>query len=527
MRIVAGILCAGLCCLQATAAGISDTYIPSEDELYQAYIAGEIDFDEYQLMLEAIQYGIDPSFFDLEDLLSDSLAIQNTGDPAVRKKRGRNESLVALRLQYHVRLEDPSPSRTTSALKVRPSGDWLFSMRTREELTGRERCVERSLTYMPDSSAVRRVQIGTFNRKFGLGSAVGCRGKLFSMTDREKWESLLYPDYGGFNGMIVDLHAGKVDMSALTSYNQNDEYSLRTTALHVGRYTGALRPSLTMAMNSITNRATDSTVSDIKAALSLLIRSHGSEVKIEYCLQDGLKSAYGTFLADAKLKTAFGRVNLNGWTYDPDYLTISSGGRSAAIRQQVGIEEIGLDFTDRRSGQTGIQAGVVGELSQNVSLTTKALAAWLHADSSLLQARSELDWNVASPWHIGLQYLFSRSERGARDTLYHRVRAIAEYQADRLQFRTTVGQSLPESGKGAFSWLADIRVSPVAETEFQFWSHLARFIDGRINYWSIFARVKQQLTESFEVATKISERYSAGSSDKHQLAFGVELIGAI
>lgn len=75
--------------------------------------------------------------------------------------------------------------------------------------------------------------------------------------------------------------------------------------------------------------------------------------------------------------------------------------------------------------------------------------------------------------------------------------------------------------------MADIRVSPVAQTELQFWSHLARFIDGRINYWSIFARVKQQLTESIEVATKVSERYSADSSDKHQLAFGIELVGAI
>ncbi len=527
MRIVAGILCAGLCCLQATAAGISDTYIPSEDELYQAYVAGEIDFDEYQLLLESIQYGIDPSLFDLEDLLADSLAVDDTEDPDVRKKRDRREYLAALKLQYHVRLEDPSPSRTISALKVRPSAHWLFSMRTREELAGRERCVERSLVYLPDSSAVRRVQIGTFSRKFGLGTAVGYRGKLFSMTDREKWESLLYPDYGGFNGMLVDMRLGRIDMSALTSYNQSNEYSLRTTALHVGKGMGAMRPSLTLALNSITNRATDSTVIDHKAALSLLIRSHGSEVNFEYCLQGGVRTAYGTFLADAKLKTVFGRVNLSGWRYDQDYLTISSGGRSAAVSHEVGIEDIGLDFTDRRSGQTGFQAGVVGELSQNVSLTTKALAAWLHADSSLMQARSQIDWHVASPWHVGLQYLVNRSERGARDTLYHRVRASVKYQSDRMQFRTTVGQSLPESGQGALSWLADIRVSPVAETELQFWSHLARFIDGRINYWSIFARVKQQLTESIEVATKISERYSAGSTDKHQLAFGLELIGAI
>ncbi len=527
MRIVAGILCAGLCCLQATAAGISDTYIPSEDELYQAYVAGEIDFDEYQLLLEAIQYGIDPSLFDLEDLLADSLAVEDNGDPAIRTKRDRKEYLAALRLQYYVRLEEPSPSRTTSALKVRPSAHWLFSMRTREELTGRERCVERSLVYLPDSSAVRRVQIGTFNRKFGLGTAVGYRGRLFSMSDRERWESFLFPDFGGFNGALVDLRLGQFDMSTLTSYNQSEEYSLRTTVLYVGKGKGTVRPALTIAMNRVANRATDSAVSDHKAAVSLLFKSDRNEVNIEYCLQDGLRSAYGTFLADAKIKTTFGRVNLRGWRYDQGYLTISSGGRSAAVSHKVNIEEIGLDFTDRRSGQTGVQAGVVGELSQSVSLTTKALAAWLHADSSLLQTRSEVDWHVATPWHVGLQYLVSRRDRGVRDTLYHRVRASVKYQSGRLRFRTTVGQSLPESGQGAFSWMADIRVSPVAQTELQFWSHLARFIDGRINYWSIFARVKQQLTESIEVATKVSERYSADSSDKHQLAFGIELVGAI
>jgi hypothetical protein len=316
-------------------------------------------------------------------------------------------------------------------------------------------------------------------------------------------------------------------MSALTSYNKSNEYALRTTAVHVGKGRGMVRPSFTTAINQVANRVTDSTATDLKAAVSLQIKSGKNEWNLEYCLQDGNRSADGTFLAEAKLRTTFGRVNLSGWRYHRDYLTISSGGRSASLSHQRSIEEIGLGFTDRRSGQTGFQAGVVGELSKNVSLTTKALAAWIHADSSLWQARSEIDWHIASPWHIGLQYLVNRKEQGARDTLYHRVRVSAKYQSDRLRLRTTVGQSLPEDGQGALSWLADIRVNPVAETELQFWSHLARFVDGRIDYWSIFAKVKQHVSESIQVATKVSERYSAGSSDKHELAFGLELIGTL
>ncbi|MBK7140595.1 MAG: hypothetical protein IPH75_00780 [bacterium] len=527
MKIVAGILCAGLCCLQATA-GASDTNFPSEDEIYEAWVTGEIDFDQYQLLMEAVQYGIDPSLFDLADLSTDSLDTEEESGGKPPKPRKRRESqAVTARYQFYQVMDEPERSRYAALLKGKPSAHWQFLVRTRKETSGRERFVGRTLSYSDDSGLVREVTLGSFSRKFGLGSAVSYRGKLFDRPDELNWESFLCPDYGGFNGGSVRLQSGTIEMTMLTSYNRNDEYSLQTEAACVATTKGRVRPSVTLATTALRNRSSDETLHDHKAAVTMQLHSSGSDITLEYCAQTGAKEAYGTLLADARIRTEFGRVAISGWRYDHSYLALASGGRSAAISHSLELAEIDLSISDRRAGQTGIQIGVESKLAKAVRWSSKAMAAWLNADSSVQQLRSEIAWQAGSRWEAGIQYYLGRTERGVKDSLFHRIRGSLRYASEQLNVKTVVGQSATESGNGAFSWLTDLRFRPSPATELQFWSNLARYMNGRIDYWYLFAKVKQQIGATVTIATKVTERYSADASDHYQRTFGLEVSAAL
>jgi hypothetical protein len=531
MKIVAGILCAGLCCLQATATGLSDANIPSEDEICEALVTGEIDYEQYQLLLEAAQYGIDLDLLDAGDLLADSLfpSGSSADSETAMDRSAKNSRAERIRMlyRYFQEIDAPSRSRYLLGISAKPDDQWKYDLRLRRELTGRERFVSRSAKYTSDSGLVRTIELGNFTRKFGLGSAVGYRGKLLSCSDKLDSESWLYPDFAGFNGVAVDMKSGKWEFSTLASYNRSSTHALQVIATSISKKKGRVRPGLSLAINRLENRANRARLLDYKSAATLAIQTRRHQATLEYGLQIGEQKPVGTFLAEILALPDFGRVRIYGWRYGDRYLSLSSGGRSASLSHKVDLEEVDFDCSDRRAGQSGLQLHFDGALAEKTALAVNVLYAQTAVDSANLQFRNELERHIGKRWQVGAQYYANWIERGAKDSLVHRIRALLQFSGASLQVKTTFGRSIPESGEGSFAWLADLRVKVSEETRLQFWSNLARFSVDKVDYWYLFVKVEQEIAGSIRIATKFAERYLASSANRHQLSLALEVSGSL
>jgi hypothetical protein len=297
--------------------------------------------------------------------------------------------------------------------------------------------------------------------------------------------------------------------------------------MQVGRQFGNWKPQVTMAATRIGERYSDRFVTDLKTALNVELHHSRGHAVVEYCLQTGEQDEAGTVVLDVLHRFPFAKAAATGWIYGDSYLNLSGGGKATAMSHKVDLEDIDFEFSDRRAGQTGFSVRASSDLTKQTRFALSALAAWRNADSSAVQSQSELSRKLGSRFQVGLGYLVKRIERSAVDSLYHRVRSTFQYSHRSLQIRSYLGQTIPESGRDYFSWLTDIRVQLSEETRLYLWSNFARVIDGKIDYWNMFAKLEQKVGTVLTLGTKFSDRYDPDASDHHLMAFSLEVSGTL
>lgn len=525
MKYVAGILIAGLLCLQATAQELSSVVIPSEDEIYEAYLAGEIDYDQYLLLVEMAQNGLEPSLLYLPDMIPELASDEDSVEQASIRRRSRPRH--SMKYGYYQRLQADERSRYRLKMRSQVDQDWELVFAIRKELSGRERFVGRSASFRSDSGLVRSAVFGTFTRKYGLGSVIGYRGKLLSYSPRLDDESVLFPDFGGFNGVALDMRSGTTSINTMGSYSRDDDHTVAVVAANVGTKLGRWSPEVTLAATRVGERYSAHSISDYKTGLTLEYSHKGGSVTSEYCLQSGTQDDATSVIIDLKQKFGSRTVNLTGWNYGDNYLNLTSGGKASTLSHTVEIEEIDLSFTDRRSGQRGLSGKISGELSKATRFALSTLAGWRGTDSSVFQFQSQVTRMVSRRLKLGLEYLTKRIEKRPTDSLYHRIRASVQVSSGMFHVKTYLGETLPESGRDYFSWLADIKVRLGGQTQLQVWSNLSRVIAGKIDYWNLFAKLEHRLSEVISVNTKLSDRYDPDADSRHLPAISFEVTGGI
>ncbi len=525
MKYVAGILIAGLLCLQATAQELSSVVIPSEDEIYEAYLAGEIDYDQYLLLVEMEQNGLEPSLLYLLDLIPELSSEEDSVEQT--SARPSPKARHTLKYGYYQRLEADERSRYLLKMRSQVDQNWELAVGLRKELTGRERFVGRSATYRSDSGVVRSAQFGTFTRKYGLGSVIGYRGKLLSYSPRLDDESILFPDFGGFNGVALDMCSGNTKINTMGSYSRDEDHTVALVAANLGLKVGRWSPQVTLAATRLGERYSAHAISDYKSALTLEFAHKGGSITGEYCLQGGARDEAASAILDLKQRFGSRTVSLTGWSYGDKYLNLTSGGKASTLSHTVEIEEVDFSFTDRRSGQRGLSGRFSGGLSKSTRFAFSTLAGWRSSDSSIFQIQSQITRSISKRLKFGLEYLTKRIEKQPIDSLYHRVRASVHVSSGMFKLKTYLGETLPESGRDYFSWLADLRLDLSEQTRLQLWSNLSRVLDGRIDYWNLFAKLEHKLNDVISVSTKLSDRYDPNATEQHLPAFSFELNGGI
>jgi hypothetical protein len=225
---------------------LSTVVLPSADEALEALESGEISYHQYLQLCEIINYGIDSTTSYLLDEIPNLVYVgesdQPLSDPSETEQLqavggeamatgGNNPITGHLGYRFYQQLDE------TERTWYRTSGNLLVAdqFRVRFDIerskSGRERVVRRSLGYSAPIGTVRHLVVGSFTARLGLGTMFGYAGKRLDYADRLSAESWLFPDYGGYNGVLVDARTGRLKMTGLVSIQRNAQFRLVSTGL--------------------------------------------------------------------------------------------------------------------------------------------------------------------------------------------------------------------------------------------------------------------------------------------------------
>ncbi len=513
---------------------LSTDVFPSEDELLEALIAGDIDYDQYIVLLDIAQHGVDTANLYLLDLVpnlssltdhANQSGLESEQQELFTGRAGARPSQV--RYSYYRTLDTKEQFRYRLDGRVQVSDNWRAEFGVRRELSGRERFVGRSLTYRNDSALVHSLTIGSVTERFGLGSVIGYRGKLLRYSDDLDAESFFYPDIGSFNGLAIDLRPQFWRMRSLASYVRDTAFELSTLAVMAERMTGKIRPYAVFGGNRLRNRADGGKVDDFKLAGGVAVAHDRGRMSVEYCAQAVSGRESGTLLLEGTHNIAGTRLEYAGWWYGKEYIDLTAGGKAAGIQTTVDLAEVDFALSSKRAGQKGGEIRARTNLGHETRLISSAVFARRNADSVNFQWLEGLERELSRKVSVRVDYLHSSKDRNTVDSddnrFTRRVRGETRFMTDNLRLRTYLAFSSTSSYGDYVSLFASARFKFSDVIKGEVWSNISRVTRGRIDYAYLFGRLSQQLSKGYSLAVKLLHRYDRRATIIHSNAVTIEL----
>jgi hypothetical protein len=521
---------------------LSTVVLPSADEVVEALAQGEIDFEQYEVLMELINSGItleNTYLLDAIPNLADFVTAQGTDTSGLEANQlapfwnvsHRPGLRRVFKHQYYSTLAEKARERYRSSLEYQVDRNWSGSIQIRKELSGRERLTQRGVCYNSDSGTIRGVAIGTYRIRYGLGTVVGFRGKSLSYSRRLDGESLLCPDYGGFNGLEAELRFGQTQARGMISYNRDSAHAVATTAATLRQDKGLWSEAITVGVSSVSNRSDAATAADLKAAVTVSRKFDRGAMTLEYCAQTGSKTDFGTMVLEGSDRSSLGTVQYAVWRYGKRYIDLSGGGKAAAISHTSQLDEVDFSMSDKWSGQYGLLGKGSARITSNVTLTGALLAAARSKDSTLVQIRPGVEWSSAHNWRWTVDYL-QTNKRKTEDTASvelsdRKIRLAGRYMRNGVEAHWNVAHSVSTTHGDFVTLFGSVKVSDQGGQECELWSNLGRLERGKVDYWYGYFRTVQPILERVDLAVKVSHRFDRSSSQPHETAVSLEAIAEL
>jgi len=513
---------------------LSTDVFPSEDELLEALILGDIDYDQYILLLDIARCGIDSTNLYLLDLVPNLSSLSDRGRKSILESDQQELFIAAkevrmskMRYTYYRTLDSKEQSRYRIDGRVRASEGWTARFAVRKELSGRERFVGRSLVHKRDHGLIRKLTFGSITERYGLGTVIGYREKLLKCRAKLDGESFLFPDNGGFNGAAIDLQRQHWRVRSMVSYTRDSAVDLRTLAGMAELTRGSIRPYVTVGVSRIGNRISGKSLSDIKMAGGCAGRYHNGNATVEYCVQTGAKRESGNLLAEGTHRISGTRLQYAGWWYGDNYIDLASGGRAADIRTQIDLPDVDFTLRSKRTGQRGVRINAETDLDRQTRLLNSVILARRNADSSNFQWLWGVERELQRHVSVRVDYLHSYKERdvagGDEERYTHRCRMETRIATDRVRVRSYIAFSSTSSYGDYVSLFADVKFNINEATRGEVWCNASRIARGRIDYWYMFAKLSQRLTDGYSLAAKLIHRYDRRAAMRSSNAVSLEL----
>jgi hypothetical protein len=515
----------------------TDIY-PSEDELAEALERGDIDSAQYYLLWQLRLFGLDSSNVFLEDIIPNlshflplPAELTNTmehsqREPFIRERPHPRDSYGSVRQQWYRPLEQDKPWAYNTDLRLQPSRTIRSDLSLRRSRSGTERFVRRSFTWTPDNSPLRRLTLGNFTTRFAMGSIIGHPGKLLTSPKRLSGQSLLFPDYAGYNGLLSEWRLRQWQAQTVTALSRDEHFELLTAAALIERNYRRSRLGIISGFNRLRNRHDRAASADLNLGLTGHTRYSSGYVSSEISYQLGDRPSWRAALLEGRHRFRHAQLSYAVWAYGNNWHDLTAGSKSAILRLPDTVSNVAFAYSSRRIGQNGGLLRTIVKLSPQLDLTNNLVAGYHTDGSHRFQWLAALDWQTGSPlaWRFDLlldnRQLVTSTAPDRNDL---RIRLQSRFTSANWLLRTYIACQTREDRPDFASLLIDSRLTSPRLGRIDLWANLARWNlkQRTLDYYYMYLQFTQQYLNSLEIALKLAHRYAREYSQQHQTSVSI------
>ncbi len=516
--------------------GPSVTVYPSEDELLEALRLGEIDYPQYLILQDIIVHGIDSASIHLFDeipnlsffmmhpkSLTTSLEKeQKTGFSRPVPTSGR--PVGTLVYKYHQELQQEARTQYRGSGRFCLNDHFEVAFKLHREYSGRERFVGRQLIYKDSRGPLRELVLGNFSRRLAAGTILGYRGKLLGSSDRLDAESLLFPDYGGYNGLYTRVKFDCTETETLASVSRDRDHTLISAGGMFSLTKSPFRPGVIMAVSRLKNRGTGKRLYDVKYGLSGWYRYGDSYVSLEMCRRVSQQSLWGGVVVEGRHRFRGAEVRFAGWGYADDYIDLTGGSKAANLHRAATLEPVDFSYSEKRSGQAGAMLKSIVLLAGNIEVINSILYAGRNTDTANVEFLFGIVKKHNRGCEIRLDYL-NKARKHAHGEVDQRMRFETRILTGNLSAKCYIAYNTKSSRCDYASVFVNVRYRSSKVGSIEMWSNLARFDlrDAVIDYWYAYVKNEQRLSAGVTTAMKLSHSYSRSEDNRTVILLELEV----
>jgi hypothetical protein len=518
---------------------LSTEVFPSEDELLQALYTGEIGYTHYVILREIAQHGLDSTNSFLLDEIpnlawfqTDSLAIRGVLQtdqklPFTKARRESTGKIGTVIYRHYQMLQEEDQSRYRLSANLRLADNWQSSFKIHREYTGNERLVSRVISYDGRTGFLRKLKVGSYVARLGLGTVFGYRGKLFDYSGRLDGETLLFPDFGGFNGVYARATTGSLQYQGLGSYSRDSSHSLLSVGVMASDNCGRFRPGLILGVNRLSHRFNRGSLWDLKAGLHSHLEYNGGYNGSELTAQTGANRFAVALLTEGRHRFELAEIRYAGWVYGDRFLDLTSGSKAGGISHYTDLEEVDFRFNGRRAGQEGLLFKTIVQLANDWKLSNGVILAVRNSDTVNIELLSSVSRRLTPSVTTRLDYLARERKRcgldGAARDRDQRARLECRIKSGNLSIRTYIAYTVDRAEGDYVALFGALKCQVSGFGKVEVWSNLGRIRDGDVEYWYMYLRNEQVLSNNLFFAVKLADTFRGDRYDKNEPVVSFEL----
>jgi len=513
-----------------------DVY-PSEQELYEAYLRGDIDYQTYLNLNEIFEDGIDSTdLYLLEEIPNISYFLQSTasdytgieleqtetflpGEPSATKKNGY------FRSRTYQKLEENGDNKSFMTLNSAINENWRLDLRYNENFNGERKWARRSIIYQADQGPLSKMIFGNFTARFGLGLTIGYRGKLLSKSDETFEDSFLFPDYGGFNGVYFEGGRRSDAVRMLLHYDQIDNFSLRAGAVDFlrkfkdfemeGMFQGAI----------VENRLTGIKYKHYQFGAFGSYKQRDFEAALELAVPKDMNASFPNAVAEVQVKGDPFRLKVSAWNYNDDFINLTGGGRAGSLYQTVAIDTIEFEYRDKRIDQRGLLLKSTTEfgysIQHEVSFSTYGESRYLN----YIDLANSLIYPINNNLKLKLSYRYCRRSVPGEIASKNEFRVESNIIFGIFDIKNYIEYTDDLYDREYLSLFQRIRGDVRDFGLVDIWLNMDKINlkAGRLDYFYGYVSEMVEMNSTFELGAKYSYRYSRASTDRYESQFMIEV----
>jgi len=525
---------------------ISPEVYPTDEEIYEAYLRGEIDYHTYQNLTEIFEQGVDSAdLFLLEEIPNlnyflsakgpDRAFDQNTSAtdfPGLEREQAesfrsaiKREKVQAYSgdagLKRYQSLEENGPGRNQYYLKYRLPSDGAFNARLNGDYAGRHEWANRSLKYQNSAGMAKRMIVGNFVARYGLGLTIGYRGRLLEKDSATRDESFLFPDYGGFNGIYIEGGRKSDAVKMLLHYDRNRTHQVQATAISVSKRYRQFKGEGIFIASRMENRETATKYDYHQLGYFLQYQNHKFVAAFESVLPKGSRKGLSAAIFEARYDENPINLSLSAWQYPKDFINLFGGGRSGDYYHSVSIDAINLEFSDRRIDQRGILLKGTSALSNSSIYEISFSAYGKNRYQRTAKMSTALEIPLSPSVHLRGDYGYIEEFEAGQLTSKHKVRLEYILKIAKLFMRNYAGFNIDKNSKKYFSLFSRTKTAVSNYGNIELWLNLDKIDspNGKINYFYGYFRETVRVTKNLEMGMKYSYRYNRDYENRSSSTF--------